>query len=233
MLRAEVGIGGDELITHTLDLSDEGVVVQVDRDAPLGSPVELALSFPGLLERCEMPTILVARRLATGPGAPASWELQWSPSVPLPEPLAELLDRCRNRDASEPAGFRILLVEDSALTRQVFELALVKLLRGRVAGIELDAVEDGEVALSRLDSKTYDLIIVDCMLPGIPGDALISRLRADARLVATPMIAMSVGGDAIRQAALAAGADFFVQKPLVVTDLLTTVEKLSRVRELS
>jgi DNA-binding response OmpR family regulator len=41
---------------------------------------------------------------------------------------------------------------------------------------------------------------------------------------------MSVGGEPVRRSALEAGADFFVHKPVVVGDLLATLERLGRAR---
>src|SRR5690606_18706374 len=70
------------------------------------------------------------------------------------------------------------------------------------------------------------LAIVDFFLPGMDGAQLISRIRKEPRLAGLPVVAISIGGDAARDAFLAAGADVFLDKPVVVRDLLATLDRL-------
>jgi CheY-like chemotaxis protein len=78
-----------------------------------------------------------------------------------------------------------------------------------------------------LADGTYDLAIVDYYLPELNGAQLVKRMRAEPRLAAVPIVAVSVGGTEARDATLAAGADLFLDKPLVLKDLFATLERLN------
>jgi CheY-like chemotaxis protein len=52
-------------------------------------------------------------------------------------------------------------------------------------------------------------------------------MRSEPRLAEMPVVAMSVGGSEARAATLAAGADLFLDKPLVLKDLFSTLERLN------
>ena len=52
-------------------------------------------------------------------------------------------------------------------------------------------------------------------------------MRHDATLHAVPVVAISVGGAAARDASLEAGADLFLDKPIVLRDLFTTLARLT------
>jgi len=85
----------------------------------------------------------------------------------------------------------------------------------------------------KLAKSTYDLLIVDYFLPSETAASLIARLRADSRLARTPIVAISVGGRDAREATISAGADVFVDKPLVFRDLFNTLRVLAERRERS
>lgn len=231
VLRADIRIGDREIVGHTLDVSETGAVVQVDEEAPLGAHVEVELSLSGLLERpCALEAELVARRIATGPGEPATWELCWEHAdAEDRERLDELLDRVR-AGGDRRGPLRVLLVEDSAMTRQVFELGVTRLLGHRVGSLSLECATDAEVALNKLREGEYEVAIVDCLLPGMMGWELIRELRAGESRRRMAVVAMSVGGEEVRRQALEAGADLFVHKPVVVADLLASLERLGRTR---
>lgn len=231
VLRADIRIGDREIVGHTLDVSERGALVQVDDEAPLGARVEVELSLSGLLDRpCALGAELVARRIATGPGEPATWELCWDHAdADERQRLTDLLARVR-AGGEDRGRLRILLVEDSAMTRQVFELGVTRLLGHRVGALILDHATDAEAAWNKLVEGEYEVAIVDCLLPGIQGWELIRKLRARQVERSIAVVAMSVGGEEVRRQALEAGADLFVHKPVVVADLLTSLERLGRPR---
>jgi CheY-like chemotaxis protein len=232
VLRAELALEDRILIAHTLHVSETGAVVQLDARAPLGSHIAVKLSFPGLLSQgCAFEAELVSKQLARGPGEPATWELRWVAADDHElERLRRFLYQLCHPDLDREEPLRILLVEDSRMTRQVFELGVSRLLGHRIGALVLDWAEDAELGWKKLRASSYDVVIVDCLLPGIPGTELIRQLREHVELRATPIVAMSVGGEPVRRSALEAGADFFVHKPVVVGDLLATLERLGRAR---
>jgi CheY-like chemotaxis protein len=229
VLRADLVCGDRAVVGHTVELSDEGAVIQVDDEPNLGEQVRVTLSLSGLLdEPCTLDAQLIGGRIAEGPGSPGIWELRWEPGCDGErERLAELLAQVRASSGGGP--LRILLVEDSAMTRQVFELGVMRLLSGRVGSLSLDCAKDGEGAWEKLLEKPYEVAIIDCLLPGIQGPELIRKLRARG-LSDMAVVAMSVGGEGVRLSALEAGADLFVHKPVVVARLLESLERLGRAR---
>jgi two-component system OmpR family response regulator len=119
-----------------------------------------------------------------------------------------------------PAG-RLLVVEDEArmatLLRRGFD----------EEGYLVDLVDSGPEALSRAVEQTYDAIILDVMLPGGSGIDVCRELRHRGRW--TPVV-MVTARDAIsdRIAGLDSGADDYVVKPFVFSELAARVRALIR-----
>jgi len=91
----------------------------------------------------------------------------------------------------------------------------------------MESAEDAENAWVRLSRDRFDMAIIDHYLPLQSGSQLIARMRADTRLAATPVVAISVGGPEARQEAMEAGADLFLDKPVVMRELFSTLDKLT------
>ncbi|MFN3886450.1 MAG: response regulator [Aquabacterium sp.] len=119
------------------------------------------------------------------------------------------------------AGIRILLVEDQPLNQ---ELARELLTR---AGIEVVVAEDGQQALMRLDSLgPFDCVLMDCQMPVMDGYTATRHIRADARWTMLPVIAMTASVLASdREAALDAGMNDHVSKPLDVQQLFAVIRR--------
>jgi DNA-binding response OmpR family regulator len=118
----------------------------------------------------------------------------------------------------------ILVVED--------ERRLGMLLR-RVLTEERHAVDlahDGNEGLDLASSGTYDLIVLDVMLPGLDGFEICKQLRADD--IHTPVL-MLTARDAVqdRVSGLNAGADDYLVKPFAMEEFLARVNALLRRRE--
>jgi two-component system phosphate regulon response regulator PhoB len=118
---------------------------------------------------------------------------------------------------------RILIVED--------EEALTVLLRYNLEreGYEVDTVARGDDADTRLKESTPDLIILDWMLPGLPGIELCRRLRARPQTQHLPIIMLTARGEESEKVrGLATGADDYMVKPFSVPELLARVRALLR-----
>ena len=123
--------------------------------------------------------------------------------------------------------FRVLLVEDNAFIRDMFAYGMARYFQRKASVLELEHVGDAASAWDKLSSGPFDLLIVDYYLPVEDGATLIARLRREPRWAAVPVVAMSVGGKDAREASLSAGADLFLDKPVVLRDLFQTLEMLS------
>ncbi|WP_139842687.1 response regulator, partial [Janthinobacterium sp. GW458P] len=128
--------------------------------------------------------------------------------------------------APEPeaaAAPRILLVEDTALNRQLVCLQL----GGR--GYTIDTAENGELGLLALAARRYDLVLMDCMMPVMDGYQACLALRARelrSGAVRTPVIALTAGvTDDDRQRCMDAGMDDYLSKPFTAAQLRELVEQ--------
>ncbi|VVB45162.1 DNA-binding response regulator in two-component regulatory system with CusS [Beijerinckiaceae bacterium RH AL1] len=116
---------------------------------------------------------------------------------------------------------RILIVEDDVEAAQY----LVKAFResGHVA----DAARDGLEGYDMARDESYDVLIVDRMLPRMDGLSLIGGLRAQK--VATPVLILSALGQVDdRVKGLRAGGDDYLPKPYAFSELLARTEALAR-----
>jgi CheY-like chemotaxis protein len=117
---------------------------------------------------------------------------------------------------------RILLVEDHADTRLMY----MEFLR---PDYDVHGVGDGLAALEAVDRDLPDVIVTDLALPRLDGFQLIARVRADARLAAVPIIALSgYSGADLDERLSNVTPGTVLQKPCLPETLVEEVEKLLR-----
>lgn len=123
---------------------------------------------------------------------------------------------------------RLLVVEDNPHLTGMIGDALRRLARPE-ASVEIELARDGAEALARLGrSPLPSLVLTDLYMPVMDGFSLVERIRADPRLVALPVVALSAGGGEARARAVELGADAYLQKPVKMRALLDTVAALLR-----
>lgn len=126
--------------------------------------------------------------------------------------------------ADAVAGLRILSVEDNPFGRVVLNAILHEL------GHQSEFIGLGENAGERLLSGEFDVVLMDMVLPGINGVETIRRLRAlGVPYGQVPIVGLS-GRDEDEQAALEAGADAFILKPVSPRALAQVLAKVLRER---
>ena len=108
----------------------------------------------------------------------------------------------------------VAVVEDNADNR----LLLQAILDGLYNVVEY---ENGIDALAGLSANLPDLVLLDISLPGMDGNEILARIRADEHLAALPVIALTahaMAGD--REKYLSAGFNDYITKPIVDEQLL-------------
>lgn len=108
----------------------------------------------------------------------------------------------------------VAVVEDNADNR----LLLQAILDGMYEVVEY---ENGIDALAGLSANLPDLVLLDISLPGMDGNEILARIRADEQLRRLPVIALTahaMAGD--REKYLAAGFNDYITKPIVDEQLL-------------
>jgi phosphate regulon transcriptional regulator PhoB len=96
-------------------------------------------------------------------------------------------------------------------------------------GFQVTTAPDGSIALEKARKKSFDLIILDLMLPGIQGIELCRILRNDPKTERVPIIMLTAKGDeADRVRGLETGADDYMAKPFSPRELIARVKAVLR-----
>src|SRR6188474_3887919 len=116
---------------------------------------------------------------------------------------------------------QVLLIEDDLRVAEYIAKGL------RESGHFLRHHADGREGLLVASSESFDVIVLDRMLPKLDGIKLLQTLRATGD--ATPVLILSALGDVDeRVAGLRAGGDDYLAKPFVLSELLARIEVLAR-----
>ena len=221
--------GADDLVGDFTDnLSSGGTFVTTNRSLPVGTQVQLVLSFPGLLEPIAIEGTVRWTRGKSVVGDPgAGIEFIDGPSRGV---LAGLVDRIRRRDPRVMARLlRVLVVEDNRHVAQLIQQGLTGATRRDFGGTVTFAfrdAEDGRAAIEMLRDETFDALIIDVYLPVVDGPTVIAVARQELGLAELPIIAVSAGGEPARAAAIAAGANIFLDKPMRLRRVIETMQRL-------
>lgn len=117
----------------------------------------------------------------------------------------------------------ILIVDDERDLVRVLEFNLQQ------AGYETASAYDGEGALARVRQKLPDLVVLDLMLPDLPGTEVCRQLKGDARTRGIPVLMLTAKGDEVdRVVGFELGADDFVVKPFSVRELVLRIKAILR-----
>ena len=119
------------------------------------------------------------------------------------------------------SSVRMLVIEDDQETADEIVSEFTE------AGYEVKHAADGPQGLALAGSGNFEIIVMDRMLPGLDGLAVLSALRQAG--LQTPVILMSALGDVDeRVRGLKAGGDDYLTKPFVMAELAARIEALLR-----
>ena len=117
-------------------------------------------------------------------------------------------------------GAKVLLVEDNDLNQEV----ATELLRS--AGLVVDVADNGQIAVEKVQSASYDIVLMDMQMPVMDGVTATRIIREMPHLTSLPIVAMTANAmQADREACRAAGMDDHVAKPIEPRELFLTLLK--------
>lgn len=228
VLRVDYDGADDLLADYTENLSGGGTFVVTTRELAIGTLVRLVLSFPGLLHPITVEGVVRWTRGQVGelePGVGIEFT-----DGPGRAHLVEVIERLRRGDSGLTQRIiKVLLVEDNPHVADLIREGL----RGsgsRGLGLSFDFREahNGREALDFLGRERFDVMIVDIYLPLIDGAQVISKVRTELGLGDLPVIAVSAGGEHAHSAAMAAGANIFLDKPMRLRQVIETMRSLMK-----
>lgn len=204
----------DQHLLFTCEVCDTGIGIAADLRKQIFEPFVQGESLPSRRFGGSGLGLAIARRLtdlmrgsltvdsAPGVGSCFRFEmlLPWEEegAVRKPETLPSIIRA------------RILVVEDNPVNQMVAEGML------RHLGCQVEIVGDGEAALQRLEqaAASYDLVLMDCQMPGMDGFEATRRWRAREAGRHLPVIALTAHAlEGAAEACLAAGMDAVLTKP--------------------
>ncbi len=119
---------------------------------------------------------------------------------------------------------KILMVDDDLRMRELLQRYLTE------QGFEIKTVSNSKEMDSALESESFDLLVLDLMMPGEDGLAVCRRLRSQN--VITPIIMLTARGDEVdRIIGLEMGADDYLPKPFNPRELLARINAVLRRHE--
>jgi CheY-like chemotaxis protein len=190
-----------------------------------GTTLELALSFNGLIAPIHVDGVVQSTR-----GGDEPMLLIQLVDGPSREQLGSAISRIR---AGDPALvrriLRVLVVEDNRHVSDLICHGMGDHIRGlsRDATLTIKTACDGREALALLGEQQFDAMIVDVYLPVLDGARLITTLRGQPQHAKLPIIAISAGGDPAHHAAMTAGADHFIEKPMRLRNMIEVIRTLT------
>ncbi|MBU2510739.1 response regulator [bacterium] len=138
--------------------------------------------------------------------------------------LAPVKEKAQPDRALSLDDFKILVVDDDRISRLVVQEMLGKL------GYKVDLATSGNEALKTLETESYSLILMDCLMPGLDGLETTRIIRekgikghATAHLPVIALTAKAMDGD--KKNCLDAGMDGYITKPISFSHLIDILEK--------
>lgn len=139
----------------------------------------------------------------------------------LPDFLFARFDPLMEHPSHNNSATNLLVVEDEEKTRASVVASL------QLEGWRLSEASDGEEAIRMLATHPYDLVILDCLLPGKPGLEVLQEMRKRGQQ--TPVLMLSALQEVSdRVTGLSYGADDYLAKPFALAELVARCQALLR-----
>jgi phosphoserine phosphatase RsbU/P len=135
------------------------------------------------------------------------------PAVPAPGMIQEMISNLRPRAADGAAGSpavtgSLLIVDDNEINRDLLVRRLTR------EGHQVTVAGDGRQALELIERESFDLVLLDVLMPELNGYQVLDRLKAQGRLRDLPVIMLSAFGEleSVVQC-IGLGAEDYLSKP--------------------
>ena len=135
---------------------------------------------------------------------------------------------CENFATAEAfEGVRVLVAEDDQTSQLIAQKMLERI------GATVTVVGDGQLAVEAAENSSFDLILMDLMMPRMSGVEATARIRSgNGPCSEAPILALSAATMGLdREAAIAVGMSGFLEKPARVTELRTALLEQLACRE--
>ena len=132
------------------------------------------------------------------------------------------LDATTPVDAANDSPARALVVEDDPSIRMLVCQTLQR------AGFEVHEAFDGREGLARLRSASFDIVILDVMMPGVGGIEMCKEMRASSTLASVPVLMVSALADPVDRVNGLEIADDYLCKPFACDELVARARALLR-----
>jgi len=150
---------------------------------------------------------------------------QSEPNVAPKQPDSNVAPKQSGTNAGPP---RILIAEDNEVNAEVTSAML------EAVGCQVQVAENGQIAIDKLETGCFDLVLMDCQMPTMDGFEATRRIRereeaakaADPQAESMPIIALTahaMQGD--REKCLAAGMDEYLTKPFTKGEMARVLER--------
>jgi two-component system chemotaxis response regulator CheY len=124
--------------------------------------------------------------------------------------------------STPPQVFHCLVVEDSAMMRQLLVFAL-----SRIKQLEVTEADDGVDGLKKLATGRFDIVLSDINMPIMDGLKLVRRIRTDPVHKDVPIVVITTeSAEEDRQRALSLGANAYIVKPIQAPQVIAKVREL-------
>lgn len=127
------------------------------------------------------------------------------------------------KNIRKKSGKKILIVEDERAMVKVLTLKLAK------AGFETKNAADGEAAIQILNKETFNLILLDLVMPKLDGFGVLQWIR-DKGIKTPVIVASNLSQDADAQHSKELGAvDYFIKSDISITEAVERVKKFLKI----
>jgi len=116
-----------------------------------------------------------------------------------------------------PSEFRILIVEDNPIDEQLFKATLSPL------SLSIDVAKDGREGYQKLKEDSYDLMILDLIIPNMSGVELLRTIKEENIGLPPTLVCSSLSADSYIMECLKLGASSYLIKPISALNLLNSI----------